>query len=98
MLRKLHIVKNQPKELTICQTRNRRELLHGRLPPHRLLKFSGILNSLPKTEISPKLVSFDLRTPTAEIALGMIWNINQDKLTLKQSQRITLIQSVVFHR
>ena len=42
-----------------------------------------ILNSLSKTEISPKLVSLDLHTPSVEKALGMIWNINQDKLTFK---------------
>ena len=42
-----------------------------------------ILNSLPKTEMSPILVSLNLPTPTAERALGMIWNINQDKLTFK---------------
>ena len=42
-----------------------------------------ILNSLPKTEISPKLVSLDFHTPSVERALGMIWNINQDKLTFK---------------
>ena len=32
---------------------------------------------------SPKLVSHDLHSPTAERALGMIWNNNQDKLTFK---------------
>ena len=35
-----------------------------------------ILNSLSKTEISPKLVSLDLHTPSVEKALRMIWNIN----------------------
>ena len=46
-----------------------------------------ILNSLPKTEVSPNFVGLDLHPPTAEIALGMIWKINQDKLTFKPATK-----------
>ena len=59
------------------------------LPPHRfrLTKWVSnsfeILNSRRKTEISPRLVSLDLHTPTVERAFGMFWNINQGKLTFK---------------
>ena len=42
-----------------------------------------MLNSLPKTEISPKLVCLDLHSPAVERALRVIWNINQDKTTFK---------------
>ena len=42
----------------------------------------AISSSLPKTEISPKLVS-----PAVERALGMIWYNNQDKLTFKPATK-----------
>ena len=47
-----------------------------------------ILNSLPKTEISPKLVSLKFLTLTVERALGMIWNVNQDELTFKPVAKV----------
>ena len=58
-------------------------LPHGFRLTKRVSNSSEILNSLPKTDIWPKPVSLELHTPTIERALGIIWNINQDKLTLK---------------
>lgn len=90
--------KNYPQESTRYQTCNRKELLLGRyfktfiqhwwidriiatLVPHRFcLTKSEILYIFPKTGISS---SFDLHNPTAERAIAIFWNINQDKLTFK---------------
>ena len=61
----------------------------------------AISSSLPKTEISPKLVS-----PAVERALGMIWYNNQDKLTFKPATKdypntkpgiLSLVSSVLIH-
>ena len=90
--------KNYSQESTRYQTCNRKELLLGRyfktfiqhwwidriistLVPHRFcLTKSEILYIFPKTGISS---SFDLHNPTAERAIAIFWNINQDKLTFK---------------
>ena len=90
--------KNYPQESTRYQTCNRKELLLERyfktfiqhwwidriistLVPHRFcLTKSQILYIFPKTGISSSL---DLHTPTAEGAIAIFWNINQDKLTSK---------------
>ena len=45
-----------------------------------------------------KLAILDFPIPSTHRALGMIWNINQDKLTVKPVKiEITLIESMVFY-
>ena len=54
--------------------------------------------SISKIEKLMKLTSLDFHILTTHRALGMILNINQDKLTFKLVRiEIALIQSVVFY-
>ena len=42
-----------------------------------------VLNSLPSSEISPKFVNLDLGLDVSDKILGLIWNINTEKLLFK---------------
>ena len=54
--------------------------------------------NISKIEKLMKLASLDFPIPCTHRALGMIWNINQDKLTVKPVKiEITLIESMVFY-
>ena len=58
----------------------------------RLTKFVSnsptVLKSLPSSEISPKFVNLDLGSDASERTLGLIWNINTDKLRFKPVTKI----------
>ena len=58
----------------------------------RLTKFVSnsptVLKSLPSSEISPKFVNLDLGSDASERTLGLIWNINTDKLPFKPVTKI----------
>ena len=47
-----------------------------------------VLNSLPSSEISPKFVNLDLGSDVSDKILGLIWNINIDKLLFKPVTKI----------
>ena len=47
-----------------------------------------VLKSLPSSQISPKFVNLDLGSDASERTLGLIWNINTDKLHLNQLPKI----------
>ena len=58
----------------------------------RLTKFVSnsptVLQSSPTSEISPKFVNLDLGLDASERTLGLIWNINTDKLSFKPFTKI----------
>ena len=51
-----------------------------------------ILYSFPKIKLSPKLVRFDLHTPTVEGAHEIIWSINQGISTFKAVKLVSVIR------
>lgn len=51
-----------------------------------------ILYSFPKIKLSPKLVRFDLHTPTVEGAREIIWSINQGISTFKAVKLVSVIR------